>query len=448
MNKKYTYLFLLLLFIAASAFVVLRYNHKLKNQYIAFYPLQERKGTSALAPEWVATKSKAENLIRIVRDDPANTKSAIALATLYVQEARVTGNNMYYDVAAMNYINDVLQREPVNFEALTLKSLIYLSQHHFADALEVAQKAQQVGPNNAFVYGLLVDGNVEMGVYEAAVQNAEKMVSLRPDIRSYSRISYLREIHGDNEGAIEAMQRAVKAGSVGDEPSSWARIQLARLYENEGDVKSAEMHYTIALDQRPGYAYALAGLGHIAMAQKDYSKAVALYLKADSAVNDYSMKEQLAVLYTLAGEKKKAKAMMQVVIEGMSQEAQKGEKDQNIGHYADKELAYAYLMVKDYDKALQHALAEYNRRPHNIDVNETVAWMYYKKGAPEKALIYINEALKTGSKNPALLCRAGLIFTQNGQKEKGKQFLGAALRKDPNMDIQLKEESLQVLQAL
>ena len=63
--------------------------------------------------------------------------------------------------------------------------------------LIVAHKAQQVNPYNAYVYGLLVDGNVEMGNYDTAVAYADKMVGVRPDLTSYSRVSYLREIFGD-----------------------------------------------------------------------------------------------------------------------------------------------------------------------------------------------------------------------------------------------------------
>ena len=69
-------------------------------------------------------------------------------------------------------------------------------------------------------------------------------------------------------GAIEAMKLAVSAGGAGDEPTEWTRIQLARLYENTGDLKNAEMHYTIALEERPGFPYATAGLGHIATGNK------------------------------------------------------------------------------------------------------------------------------------------------------------------------------------
>lgn len=446
MNKKFTYIAMVCLFLSAIAFVVLRYNKGLKNKVNAFYPLQERKGILASSAEWVSTKTKAGNLIRIVRENPDDIKSTLALASVYLQESRVTGNSMYYDAAAMHYINKVLEKDPANFEALTLKSLVYLSQHHFAEAITIAEQAQKVGPYNAFVYGLLVDGHVEMGNYQAAIENAEKMMSLRPDIRSYSRVAYLREIHGDNAGAIEAMNSAVKAGGGGDEPTSWARVQLARLYENIGDLKYAEMHYTIALDQRPGYAYAIAGLGSIAEANNDLNKAIKLYEQADSLLLDYSFKEKLASLYERKGETKKAQALLKEVIKGMNEHAEMGEKEDDIGHYADRELAYAHILQKDYDKALKHALAEYRRRPANIDVNETVAWVHYNRQDYAQALKFIEAALKTNCKNPTLLTRAGLIYAKNGQQENAKTMLQDALMNNPAIDPQLKQEGFTVLQ--
>ena len=73
--------------------------------------------------------------MKVIGTNPDDTKSRISLAALYIQEARVTGQYMYYDMAAMKYVNEVLEKEPTNFEALTFKSLIYLSQHHFAEGL-------------------------------------------------------------------------------------------------------------------------------------------------------------------------------------------------------------------------------------------------------------------------------------------------------------------------
>ena len=191
---------------------------------------------------------------------------------------------------------------------------------------------------------------------------------------------------------------------------------LGHLYENTGDLVSAKMHYTIALTERPGYAFALAGLARIALASKDYATAISYYEKADATVTDYSIKEELVEAYRLSGQTEKAAVLATAVIESMNKDAQSSRSDENIGHYADRELAYAYLKVNNYDKALEHALLEYNRRPGNIDVNETVAWVYYCKGEYAKAVPYLKVAMKTNSKNPTLLSHAALIYEKLGIK--------------------------------
>jgi len=415
MKKNIIYFFLLVAFIAAVATIFYKYKNINSNEPQT-YSLLPRQGATAQSREWFKVKEQSYKLLETIRNDPKDTRSLIQLATLYVQEARVTGNYAYYDKAALKYINDALKIDNTDFEATALKSLIYLSQHHFAEGLALAQKAKSLNPYNAYVYGISIDGNVEMGNYKVAVEDADKMVSIRPDIRSYARVSYLREIYGDYPGAIDAMKMAVDAGAPGDETTEWSRVQLGHLYENTSDMLNAEMHYTIAIQQRPGYAYALAGLGRIAAAKKDYKKAIEYYMQADSSVTDFSINEALADVYREMGEIKKANDLQEKIIGKMNEEAESGNNDANIGHYVDKELAYAYLKINDYDNALRHALQEYNRRPDNIDVNECVGWVYYCRGDYEKAVTYIKAALKTNCKNPTLLSRAGLIYTKAGEK--------------------------------
>ena len=442
MKKNTLYIVLILLFIGAAGFVVIKFRADDKKEKAANYELLPRKGLLTKTVEWNTTQQSAVALQAALKANPADVKSLIAIVNLYILEARATGNYPYYDKAAMKYVNDVLAVEPDNFQALNLKSLLYLSQHHFADGLAMAEKAEKINPYNAFLYGTLVDGHVEMGHYDSAVASAEKMMSIRPDLRSYSRASYLREIYGDYPGAIEAMKAAIEAGAPGNEATEWCRTQLGHLYENIGDLKSAEMHYTIALTERPGYVHALGGMARIALAAKDYNKAISYYLQADSLVNDFSFKEDLVDVYQLAGQKEKAAQMAKAGIDEMNKNAVGAATDENIGHYADRELAYAYLKIDDYDKALEHALAEYNRRPKNIDVNETLAWVYHQKGDNEKALPYIKEALKTNSKNPVLLCRAALIFLSAGDKVKAKEYFQEALKNNPNIPEILKTKSM------
>ncbi len=447
MKKRYIDFLLLALFVLAAGFIVVKYKKDRRKSVSNFYPLKERK-SSVSAEEFRQVKTKFEELMRIVGTNPDDMKSRVSLATLYIQEARVTGDYMYYDMAAMKYVNEVLEKEPENFEALVFKAMLYLSQHHFAEGLEIAEKARQLNPHNAFVHGILVDGNVEMGNYKAAVEAADKMISIRPDLRSYSRISYLREIHGDYPGAIEAMKMAVEAGPPGDEATEWTRIQLGHLYENIGDWKSAEMNYLVSLQYRPGYAHAIAGLARVAAASKDYSKAMGYYLQADSSTKDYSFKEQLADIYILTGQKDKAGELYKWLTDEMGNDAKEGEKDDNIGHYADRELAHNFLKTGDYDKAMEHATAEYKRRPENIDVNETMAIVYYRKGNFNKALSFIQTALKTRSQNPTLLAYAGLIYAKAGDKVKAKELLTKVSDQHYNIPGDLKAEVARELKTL
>lgn len=448
MKRKYIYLLLIILFVTAVAGIIIKYNNKQGENENATYALMDRKGEASKSEEWKSVQQRYKGLSAAIKADPQDTKSCLKLAALFIEEARVTGNNMYYDKAAMRYVNTVLKYEPENFYALVFKSLIFLSQHHFAEGLATAKEAKQINPSNAYVYGLMVDGNVEMGNYDSAVVNADKMNSIRPDLTSYSRVSYLREIYGDYPGAITAMKMAVETGGAGDEHTEWTRTQLANLFEKTGDLKKADSLYRFSLSLRPDYPYALAGLARIALANSDYNKAIAYYQKADSIVNDNTLKQDLADAYRLTGQNKIADDMTNKVIAELTKDSKSGDKDASIGHYADRELAYAYLKVHNTDKALEHAMLEYNRRPDNIDVNETVAWVYYNKGDYAKALPYIKAALKTHSKNPVLLARAGLIFYKSGDKELAKATLQQATATNAYIDNSLKQETLNVMQNL
>ncbi|MES2880911.1 MAG: tetratricopeptide repeat protein [Bacteroidota bacterium] len=420
MNKKFTYLILLFVFFGLTAFVVIRYTGNRNEKKLTDYPLKKREGAMAQLPEWATVKEAGDKLYRQVREQPSDVKSKLALSSLYIQEGRATGNYNYYNEAAMKYIDDVLVLQPQSFEALSLKASIQLSQHHFAEALQTAAAAQKINPYNAFIYGVTIDGNVEMGNYTAAVEASDKMMSIRPDIRSYSRVAYLREIHGDVPGAIEAMQMAVDAGGYGDEPSAWARIQLARLYQTAGNLKAAEMHYTIAQTQRPGYPYAAEGLAHIAVANKDYTNAEKLFQQAIATSPDYALKEELAKFYLSRNQNEKAGKLLDEIITELT--ASTAQDEQSTNHHAGKDLAYIYLLKNDVTNAEKYVMAEYNTRPDNIDVNAAVAWVLYKKGDAKAALPYLDKALITGMKDATVLNHAVVIYQQAGETEKAKNI--------------------------
>jgi tetratricopeptide (TPR) repeat protein len=448
MKKRYVFpiLLLLLLFVIISAFVIIKNTDKKEKKKPTSYELLPRKTSLTYTAEWATVKDNASILSGKLKNNPSDIKSLLALAALYIQEGRSTGNFNYYNAAATKLLNDVLEKEANNFEALTFKATILLSQHRFEEGYKIAEQARQMYPLNAYVHGLIVDANVELGNYEAALDAADKMISIRPDIRSYSRIAYLREIHGDIPGAIEAMSLAIDAGAPGDENTEWCRVQMGKLYEQMGKMKEAEMQYIIAVENRKNYPYALVHIAGIKTREKNYTKALALYMQADSLIPDHTFKEGMAEVYNLMGQPAKAKNIADEILVYMEQFSGKDRKES--GQNEDHEMAHAYMGVGNYDKALEYAVAEYKRRPANIEVNETVAIVYYEKGEYAKALPYIESALKTNCKNPELLCHAGLIYAKTGDKVKAKKYLEEALKNTPSIPAELEKESIEMLKSL
>src|SRR6478672_1894399 len=222
MKKQFIYLLLIAVFTVTAGFVVMKYTHQQKIAQQKVYPLLPRKGNENYA-EWKFANDQYMKLAEKIAKNPQDLKTAIALANTYILEGRASGNVAYYDKAAMSVIEKILKQEASHYEAICLKALVELSQHHFAEGLATATRAVTINPNSAFAYGLLTDAHIEMGNYDDAVAAADKMVSFRPDLRSYSRISYLREIHGDLPGAIDAMKLAVAAGVPAEESTEWCR---------------------------------------------------------------------------------------------------------------------------------------------------------------------------------------------------------------------------------
>lgn len=435
--RKYLY-FILVTVTGVLFLMILIFSKKIKTPPPSF---RERTGSISLSAEWLNTKQVIEGLISAIKSNPDDTKSKLTLSQAYIEEGRVTGDHQYYDKAALELLDQVIESEPKNFDALCCKATVLLSQHHFSEGLAIAQLAQPLNPNSAFIYGLMCDAYVELGNYKTAVEMTDKMVSLRPDIRSYSRISYLREIHGDYKGAIHAAKLAVSAGYPGLEQSEFARMVLAHLYECTGFLDSAEIQYKQALLERPEYAFAIAGLGRIEKAKGNYETAISFYEQAKKLIIEYSFADELTDLYRLNNEPEKATSSASQVIEMLGAGAT-DESNNAHGHYADKELAYAYLKINDLDNAMKHALLEYERRPDNIDVCETMAWINYKKGNYKEANKFINTALRTNSQNPVLLSRAGLIKIKSGEAAKGELLIQKAFQMDPFMsDIYLRKEA-------
>lgn len=364
--------------------------------------LFERTGELAKAEEWQKTKEKVAELNQKIIGQTNDVKSRLQVAVIYMSEARITGEHPYYYPAILKILDGVLALDAKNFEAHVYKASVKLSQHHFGEAKEIAEKAKAINPDNAYIYGVLVDANVELGNYEEAVKMSDKMQALKPSLESYSRASYLREIYGDYPGAIEAMKMAVQAGLPGSEPFCWSKKTLAQLYEKTGNWVGAEQQYEDILAIRPSYAFALEGLARVEKNKKNYPRALELLNQASAIMPEFSFQEEMADIYAMQGDTQKSKEKYGEVIAMLKD-------DEASGHSVALEMCRIYTKAGLYEPAYEQAMKEYKQRPLNIDVNHALGWVSFKKNEKEKAREYIKLALQTGSKDPELLQRAALI---------------------------------------
>lgn len=362
--------------------------------------LLDRNEKIRYGKEWDDVSNNYQTLKLAIQKNEADHEAKIKMANLFIREARVTGEHGHYYPAALamtdRIINSTTKVNNMEFLALVTKAGVQLSLHEFKAALETGQKAIQLNNKNAQIYGVLTDCYVELGQYDKAVEMADIMISIKPDLRSYARISYLREIHGQIPEAVEAMKMAVEAGVPGHEDTAWAMLTLGELYERYGEPDKAKLLYEEILAERPDYPFAVGALGAIQLKNKDIKKAEETTLKAIDIIPEVGFYTQLAEIYKIQGRTEEMTKIMEEVFVMLKD-------DEDSGHNMNLEYANIYLdLLEKPEQALEYAQKEFDKRPENIDVNRMLARIYKAKSDQTMAQKYATAASVTNSKHPEL----------------------------------------------
>jgi tetratricopeptide (TPR) repeat protein len=359
-----------------------------------------------------------------VRQAPDDVNSYAVLGNLYLQRARETGDPGYYGKAEAVFA-EALKRDPQNIEALIGNGSLALSRHQFKEALALGQQAASINPTIPRIYGVIADAQTELGMYDDAIQTLQKMVDMRPDLSSYSRISYMRELHGDTTGALSAMQAAVDAGGPAAENTQWVRVQLGNLYFNQGDLVEAEHEYQQALYQLPGYVYATAGVARVRVAQGKYDEAVALYKQVIAQIPLPEFVIALGETQEAAGRTADA-AKQYALVQAMQQLFKANGVD------TDLELAlFDADHGQDATGTLALARSAYERRP-SVKGADTLAWALFKAGQTAEARQYSSQALRLGTQDALMLYHAGVIAQAQGDHVAARDYLKRALALNPH----------------
>jgi tetratricopeptide (TPR) repeat protein len=385
---------------------------------------------------------------------PGDYKSHAGLGAAYLQKGRETGDSADYELAkkALSKSLDLMSNDPAAAFAMTQMAVACMAEHQFEEAYAWAQKALAVGSGDPSPWAIAGDALADMGDYQNASEaySRLRLVYGSEDERqaiSYqrdSRMSYLRFIAGDTQGAIQLMQGAVQTATEMHMPAeniAWSDYQLGEEYFQAGDTARAEQAYLAALHVYPGYYRALAGLAKVRSAQGRYLEAVALYDKAIAAVPYPEYAAALDDVYRALGESDKARKEFGLV----EFIAHLSEINKQI-HNRELALFYADHGIK-LEQAVVLARREIEVR-HDVYTWDVLAWALFKHGESKEAAAAMSRTLGQGTRDAQLFFHAGMIYADLGDSVKAQEFLHQALMINPHFHPIYAETARQTLAKL
>lgn len=378
------------------------------------------------SPQTEAAIEKLQQQLSQDQPSQERQRTLIALSYAYLQNIRETADtSLYGDIETlMQQAEAIDAKDP---DIWLVRAAVSAGKHHFAETLAFAERAVQLNPRSARSYGILADAQVELGQYEQAVATVQTMVDLRPDFSAYSRIAHVRELYGDREGAIEAMNMAIDAGGAFPENSAWAEVELGKLSMPD-QLTTAEQHFQRALSIVPDYPRAVQGLGKVAFAREQWDKALEHFTRAYTLLPVAEHAIDLGDMYFLRGEELKATQLFALADAAFRESERTGT---NI------DLEYAMFLL-DHDMqpalALEKAKSAYTNQP-SIDGADTLAWALYNNDRSAEAQTYVPQTLRLGTPSAAIHYHAGLIALANGNRVDARKFLEKARTLNPYFSL-------------
>ena len=367
----------------------------------------------------VAHIASLRDLVAAKPDDPATLRD---LGFALLQRVRETADPSLYGQAqeALRRARELAPDDPLILVGL---GGLQLGRHQFAAALETAQEALEIAPSLVAAKSVEVDALVELGRYDEATVATQELIGLRVDITTLPRLSYLRELHGNLEGAIAAMRQASEGAAIAPENTAYVTTLLGNLLVYSGKPVEAAAAYESALAIVPDHAAAIAGLGRLAVGRGDLAEAARKFEKASAILPLPEYVIALGETHEGAGDPDAA---------AKSYDLARAETALFKAAGVDIDLELALFEADHGDAATAVDLAErsYTSR-QTVRTADALGWAYQRAGRHSEAATLSAEALRLGSRDPLLLYHAGMIALANGDEATARRQLTDALALDP-----------------
>jgi tetratricopeptide (TPR) repeat protein len=375
-----------------------------------------------------AAAADLSTLTFLERRAAANPLDSVALAHLsfqYTHALRSSGNLEYLQraqAAARGSLQSVpAERNPQGL--LALATALYES-HRFKEALQLAQQARNIDPENRLVALLIGDAQFELGDYTAADQTYAKLRTHQSDSALLTRQARLSEVRGKTDAAIGMLSELVAAGN----DSLRVRLYLSELHFDRGDFVAAQAQLAAASQVHPDSYAVLEHWAELRAAQGQLAAAAALYNKVITRVPRPDLMHALGDLYALMNRADLARHWRGQAMAGYLQSTSQGN-----ARFYHQLTSFFCDSVPNREQALHWARADLLNR-NSVFAHAGLAWALHQDGQYQAAAQAMDRALAHGTRTAELLSRGGLIYSSAGQMNRARQLLQEARVINPRYD--------------
>ncbi len=373
------------------------------------------------------TAAEIAGLQAELRTDATNQKALDTLGLAYQQRARETADPTYYGKAG-GILLRALRLQPDDLIATAGLGQLALSRHQFRHALALGLRAKRISPTTAGVYGVIGDAEIELGRYRQAFAAFDRMNEIKPDVASYARVSYARELLGRTHGAEQAMELAASAAVGEREASSWTHVQIGLLQVNSGRPHAALVQMREALQLFPDYYLALDGMAQVEAELGNLRVATRLEQQAVAKVPLPQYVGLLGDLERVTGHTTAADreyALIPVIQKLLAANGVRNDLD-----IAQFDVDHGI----DLPRSLVLARKGYHERP-SILGDDVVGWALARNGRCAAALKWSKRSLRLGTQDPVKLFHRGYIAACLGDRATARTYYARALALNPRFSL-------------
>lgn len=402
-------------------------------------PRGDVEGAAVIAGQTSVEASTIAGLQERLRRLPDDHVAWSALGSAYLDEAVATANADYYSKAEGALQRSLQIRPDGNDAAVTGQAALAASRHDFTTALGLARTAQRINAYSAANQGVLVDALVELGQYDEAEVELQRMMDLKPSVPALTRVSYFRELHGDTEGAGQALEQA-EAFAFRPIDTAFILRYRGELALASGDFSTALDHFDAALEVAPRNPALLGARARARVAAGQLAEGLDDYRLSTTLVPDPVTMAGYATALRAAGRPE----------DSVDQEALIRATymlQQSSGSNVDLELSLYEADQGNGDAAVDAATRESGRRT-SVHTEDALGWALHVAGEHEKALTHAAAAERLADTNATFAYHRGMIEHALGMEAEAKESLERALRLNPYFSLEGAAEARRTLRTL